>query len=80
MDSSAYAFKKTVKEENQEIFDEDEYPRVLNYLWDHPDMRNLGLILMFVSGVRVGELAALKWEDITETHIKIISFCNKRNS
>lgn len=71
MDSSAYTFQKTVKEENQEIFDEDEYPRVLNYLWDHPDMRNLGLILMFVSGVRVGELAALKWEDITETHIKI---------
>lgn len=54
MDSSAYTFQKTVKEENQEIFDEDEYPRVLNYLWDHPDMRNLGLILMFVSGVRVG--------------------------
>ena len=51
MDSSAYTFQKTVKEENQEIFDEDEYPRVLNYLWDHPDMRNLGLILMFVSGV-----------------------------
>lgn len=30
MDSSAYTFQKTVKEENQEIFDEDEYPRVLN--------------------------------------------------
>lgn len=71
MDSSAYAFKKTVKEENQEIFDEEEYPRVLDYLQNHPDIRNLGLMLMFMSGVRVGELAALKWEDITETHIKI---------
>ena len=71
MDSSAYAFKKTVKEENQEIFDEEEYPRVLDYLRNHPDIRNLGLMLMFMSGVRVGELAALKWEDITETHIKI---------
>ena len=71
MDSSAYAFQKTVKEENQEIFDENEYPRVLDYLRNHPDMRNLGLLLMFMSGVRVGELAALKWEDITETHIKI---------
>ena len=71
MDISTYRFEKTFKEEKQEIFDEDEYPRVLDYLRNHPDMRNLGLLLMFMSGMRVGELVALKWEDVTETYIKV---------
>ena len=29
-----------------------------------PDIRNLAIHLCFQTGVRVGELAALKWEDI----------------
>lgn len=34
-------------------------------------MLNLGIILMFCTGVRVGELVALKWEDIVDNTIKI---------
>lgn len=56
-------FKKIVKEDHEEVFDEYEYPRVMNYLCDNIDIYNLGILLMFVTGLRVGELVALRWED-----------------
>lgn len=63
LDVSDRCFRKTVKEDNQEVFMEDEMERVTQYLKNNPDMLNLGIMLMFVTGIRVGELCALKWED-----------------
>lgn len=64
-------FKKKYKERKLEVFMEDEIPIVINYLKQHTDMWNLGLLLQFQTGARIGEISALKREDIEEDCIKI---------
>lgn len=79
LDISRNAFTKVRKDEYSEVFMQDELPVVLDYLKNHLDIVNLGLLLMFVTGVRVGELVAIKSEDVegnvihicrTESHYK----------
>ena len=57
-------FKPNIKNPEKEVFNEDEIPRVIQWLQDHPSPGNLGLILAFQTGLRTGELAALKVSDI----------------
>lgn len=71
MDLSEREYKKTIKEDYQEVFNEEETEKMLAYLYNHLDLRNLGILLMFVTGIRVGELTALKHEDIEGNIIKI---------
>lgn len=71
IDVSDIDFHKNIKEDYEEVFTEEEMPVVMEYLINHPDILNLGLLLMFVTGLRVGELAALKWEDFDDTGVKI---------
>lgn len=63
LDVTDKSFKKIVKEDSEEVFDDHEMNRTIEYLKDNLDMVNLGLLLTFVTGLRVGELSALKWED-----------------
>lgn len=56
--------RKVIKEDYEEVFDEEEFENITSYLSANQDRANLGLLLMFVTGVRVGELAALKREDL----------------
>ena len=63
-------FKKTVKEDYEEVFDELELPKFTKYLAENADIVNLGIILMLVTGIRVGELAALKWDDYDGNGLK----------
>lgn len=35
------------------------------YLLDHPDQISLGILVSLYTGIRIGELCALKWEDIS---------------
>ena len=64
-------FKKTVKEDYEEVFDELELPKFTKYLAENADIVNLGIMLMLVTGIRVGELAALKWDDYDGNGLKI---------
>lgn len=64
MDISRKAFRRSVKNDEEEIFTEDELPIVLNYLEKNQDILNLGILLIFKTGLRIGELCALKKEDI----------------
>ena len=64
-------FKKTVKEDYEEVFDELELPKFTKYLAENADIANLGIMLMLVTGIRVGELAALKWDDYGGNGLKI---------
>lgn len=64
-------FRKQTKKDEDNVFNDDEVKKLSKYLLDHPSMQNLGLILMLESGVRVGELAALKWSSISEAGILI---------
>lgn len=57
-------FEKRIIEREKEVFNEDEVPVIKEYLQNHPDKRNLGILLTFQTGLRVGELAALKSSDL----------------
>lgn len=56
--------KKSEKTDAQKCFTDEERIRILKLVDKKPDIRNLAIHLYFQTGVRVGELAALKWEDI----------------
>lgn len=82
MDLTDTSFKRVVKEDNQEVFDEEELDKVFDYLLSNLDIKNMGILLMFISGIRVGELVTLKHADFngntfnirrTETRIPLES-------
>lgn len=64
-------FKRKIVEREKEVFMEDEIPLIIGYLREHPDIYNLGILLTFFTGMRVGELSSLKPEDLAPNHIKI---------
>ena len=71
LDTSESEFKRVIKEDKEEVFDEEEFPIFMNALMEKPDLRNLGILLMFITGIRVGELVALKFSDFDGNSIKI---------
>lgn len=71
LDVSDSEFKKTVKEDYEEVFDEEEMDKMIDYLVNHLDTQNIGILLMFVAGIRVGELVALKHEVFDGNSFKI---------
>ncbi|MDY5022100.1 MAG: tyrosine-type recombinase/integrase [Blautia sp.] len=71
LDTSDSDFKKVIKEDSKEVFDEDELPKMFEYLISNLDLRNLGILLMFLTGIRVGELVALKHSDFEGNTFKI---------
>ncbi len=52
--------KKAVK-----VFSMEEQKRLQEYLTEHPTLKNMGLLLCLGTGLRVGELCALTWDDIS---------------
>ena len=71
LDTSEADFKKVIKEDYEEVFNEEEMSLMLEYLKSNLDILNLGIILMFVTGARVGEVVALKHEDFEGNTFKI---------
>lgn len=71
LDVSDRAFKKVVKENDEEVFDDVETPIIINYLCENLDLRNLGILLLFVTGLRVGELVALRNGDFVDNLVKV---------
>lgn len=71
LDVSEVDFHKQIKEDYEEVFDEEEMEKIINYLVNNLDTQNIGILLMFVTGIRVGELAALKHEVFEENFFKI---------
>lgn len=54
--------KSEIKE--AEVFNRDERGRLQNYLQSNFTASNLGILLTMYSGLRIGELCALTWNDI----------------
>lgn len=71
IDTSDADFKKIIREDDEEVFVDDELPVVLEYLENNLDLKNIGILLMFITGVRVGELVTLKHSDFEGNTVKI---------
>lgn len=41
-----------------------EYKKIVDYVINNPSPRNLGILLTICTGMRIGEICALLWEDI----------------
>ena len=46
------------------LLDSPQQGRLERYLWDHQSPSALGISLSMVTGIRLGELCALKWSDV----------------
>ncbi len=60
-----------VEKRKVEIFNTFEQGRLLRVLYDDMDLCKLGILLCLSTGLRLGELCALKWEDI-DFHAKVL--------
>ena len=58
-------------DDEKEIYFDDEREDVLFYIKENPDIYNLGIALMFATGIRIGELVTLKWEDFDDLTFKV---------
>ena len=64
IDYSEIEFNKNRKSESLQVFTDSEMDKIFEYARSNMDIENLGIMLMFVTGMRVGELVTLKWEDV----------------
>lgn len=64
LDISNNEFNKKNKEDYEEVFNEKETQIAIKYLKDNLDIRNSAILLMFITGARIGEIVALKSEDV----------------
>ena len=64
-------FEKKICCREDEIFSEDEIPIIVSYLKHHIDIWNMGLLLQFQTGMRIGEISALKPYDIHNEYIQV---------
>ncbi len=51
-------------QKNMRILSLEEQKKLTNYLQGHPSLVNTGILICLYTGIRIGELCALRWEDI----------------
>lgn len=71
LDEIEIKLKKVVKKDSEEVFDEEETRILMKYFQENQDSLNLILLLLFVTGMRIGEAVALRNEDIGDNYINI---------
>lgn len=65
LDLSQRAFTKRKFLDHESVFTDREIDLIVNYINEsEPSIVNLGVLLAFQTGLRVGELCALKWSDL----------------
>ena len=73
-----YLSQKTERKECS-VFTHEESAKLASYLLEDMDLSKAGILLCFYTGIRLGELCALKWKDIhLEEHMLVISHTMQR--
>lgn len=57
-------YPKPIKEEKVSVFTKLEQKKLTDYLINNFDFKNLGLLICLYTGIRIGEVSAIKWSDI----------------
>ena len=72
LDLSKRSFKKVVKDKSKEVYQENEVDILTENLRVRTgDIRALGVLLLFQTGMRIGELSGLHKEDILDNSIHV---------
>lgn len=83
MEISKKSFRKNNKPDEELVFSEIEKDKIINYIKDSKmDIISLGILLYFKTGVRPGELSAIKQMDVDDRiiHICRTEICYKDES
>lgn len=59
-----FNYPKDNKENKLYVLTKREQNKITNYVLKNINSRNIGLLVSLYSGIRIGELCALKWEDV----------------
>lgn len=66
------SFKKNLKSKETEVYQEEEAKRLTQYLTtQRNNLRCQGLLLIFETGLRIGELCGLKPEDVGKKRVRV---------
>lgn len=71
MEISSRAFASRITNIEEQVFSEDEISTIISYLRDSNSIRDLAILLLFETGLRLGELSVLKPEDILSDSILV---------
>lgn len=71
LELSRKSFKKKIITDEDSVFTKAETKRIEEFLLDDPSLIDLGILLVFQTGLRVGELAALQFSDVDGNKLKI---------
>ena len=64
LDVSKDDFSHVIHEDYEEVFDETETSIMTEYLLENKDQKNMAILVMFFTGMRIGEVVSLKPDDI----------------
>lgn len=64
MNLSPKVFRKRIKDDSAEVFTNDEEKAIERFIQENPDIRSYGVLLGLRLGLRIGEIATLKYSDI----------------
>lgn len=71
LDLSSKIFSKSSKKDSDNVYSEEELLKIIEELNKSQKIVHLGVLLAVYTGMRVGEIVALKWEDIHTDYIHI---------
>ena len=59
-----YKIPKEKKSEKMEVFDSEERIKIFEYVKNNMNCRTVGILLCLCTGLRIGEICALRWKEI----------------
>ena len=71
IDISRKAFRSPKNEDSEEVFNREETFKIMKYLLSDLDRQNAAILLIFVSGLRCGEVVTLKHEDLGKYSFRV---------
>lgn len=71
LEISRKAFCKEKKTDEESVFTDLEMRKLVKCLHEKPDIANLAVLMAAYTGMRAGEVVALKWEDVNEKYIYV---------
>lgn len=71
LELSPKIFSKTRKQNSDNVFTAEEMNTLIDYCFNNKSIYTMGILFAAYSGMRVGEIVGLKWEDIQDRIIKI---------
>ena len=71
LELSKTMFRHTKKKSSDNVFNENEMKQIVEYCISKPTLSNMAVLFAAYTGMRVGEIVALKWEDVQKDIIYV---------